>query len=592
MAIWAIFVVPGPDQFLSTAAIAFGAILLGALFNLLARWSRLNAVFGEAQGIAGRLRWTAVWYGIAIVASLALPFRSGAYSDIFYIALFALAVEIYLVALFVERAPLLTAAAVLYGWWGALVLPDVNRLEVTVALACGVALLGGVVRLVAGRQWAISLYVLGALISLVSLTRIIPYDANTMEVVLLIYTAVAAVIALIERQPLAGIAPAIYASGVTLIQTDPHLLLPVAVGLGVVAMLLGRRFGIRWSLPWYIVTATASLATVIRGASQPDFEYLALIALTLLAYAIVAAEALPELLALPFALGVAALIVTETHFDLESLADRPQPLARWRISTTPGRASGAPSPGLGSIPPRQYGDQPADIRAIGVGWHRGGGLVTAILTALGAITLRGSFTPNETLTLAAGVSVLAVAGLLALLSIQANQRGLLYLAGLVATLAFSWGARWNDLDNPQAYTLLPASYLLLVGALLPADKKLRGAAYWAAWASILGSFILLLPTFVQSFTDENDTLYLLILVAEAVVVVAVGLGTRARSLLLIGAGFIGVAAIRGAVIAVTNDVPIFVVFAALALLLIGGATWLSLAVRRRPEIPETSAPTS
>ena len=36
-------------------------------------------------------------------------------------------------------------------------------------------------------------------------------------------------------------------------------------------------------------------------------------------------------------------------------------------------------------------------------------------------------------------------------------------------------------------------------------------------------------------------------------------------------------------IAINNDVPIFVVFAALALLLIGGATWLSLAVRRRPE---------
>ena len=160
-------------------------------------------------------------------------------------------------------------------------------------------------RLVAGRQWAISLYVLGALISARLADRIIPYDANTMEIILLIYTSVAAVIALIERQPLAGIAPAVYASGVTLIQTDPHLLLPVAIGLGVVAMLLGRRFGIRWSLPWYIVTATASLATVIRASSQPDFEYIALIALTLLAYAIVAAEALPELLPLPFALGVA-----------------------------------------------------------------------------------------------------------------------------------------------------------------------------------------------------------------------------------------------------------------------------------------------
>jgi hypothetical protein len=580
--IWAVFVVPGPDQFLSTAAIAFGAILLGALISLLARWSRLNAVFGAAQGIAGRLRWTGVWYGVAIIASLALPFRSGAYSDVFYIALFALAVEIYLVALLVERAPLLTAAAVLYGWWGALVLPDVERLKVTVALACGVALLGGLVRLVAGRQWALSLYALGALISLVSLTRVIPYDTNTMEVVLLIYTTVAAVIAVIERQPLAGIAPAAYASGVTLIQTDPHLLLPVALGLGVVAMLLGRRFGIRWSLPWYIVTATASLATVTRGAAEPDFEYLALIALTLLAYAIVAVEALPELLPLPFTLGAAALIVTERHFDLES----------WQIVLSlaglaylyyAGQWLWRVVPWLGTVPPRQYGDQPADIRAIGVGAHRWGGLTTAVLTALVAMALRGGFTPNEPLTLAVGATVLAVAGLLALLSFQTHQRGLLYLAGLVATLAFSWGARWYDLDNPQAYTLLPASYLLVVGALLPADKNVRGAAYWAAWASILGSFTLLLPTFVQSFTDENDTLYLLILVAEAIAVVAVGLGTRARSLLLIGAGFIGVAAIRGAVVAVTNDVPIFVVFAALALLLIIGATWLSLAVRRRPE---------
>jgi hypothetical protein len=584
--IWAIFVVPGPDQFLATAAIAFGAILLGALISLLARWSQLSAVFGAAQGIAGRLRWTAVWYVIALIASLALPFRSGAYSDVFYIALFALAVEIYLVAL-VERAPLLTAAAVLYGWWGALVLPDVNRLAVTVALACGVALLGGVMRLVAGRQWALALYALGALISLVSLTRIIPYDPNTMEVVLLIYTAVAAVVAFIERAPLAGIAPALYASGVTLVQSDPHLLLPVALGLGVVAMLLGRRFGARWSLPWYIVTATAGLATVIRGVTHPDFEYIALIALAVLAYAIVAVEALPELLALPFVLGAAALIVTERHFALDG----------WQIVLSlsalaylyyAGQWLWRALPWLEGLPARQYGDQSADIRAIGVGWHRWCGLATAILTALGAMALPASFTPNETLTLAVGGSVLAVAGLLALLSFQTDQRGLLYLAGLVAALAFSWGARWNDLENPQAYTLLPASYLLLVGALLPADKKVRGAAYWAAWASILGSFTLLLPTFVQSFTDENDTLYLLILVAEAVVVVAVGLGARARSLLLIGAGFIGVAAIRGAVIAVNNDVPIFLVFAALALLLIIGATWLSLAVRRRPE---SSAPT-
>jgi hypothetical protein len=580
--VWAVFVVPGPERFLPTAAIAFGAILLGALFSLLARSSRLSPVFGAAQGAAGRLRWTGVWYGIAVVASFALPLRSGTYQDVFYIALFALAVEIYLVALLVERAPLLTAAATLYGWWGALALPDENRLVVTVALAGGVALLGAVVRLVAGRQWAISLYALGALVSLVSLTRVVPYDANTMEVVLLIYTAVGAAITLLEREPLAGIAPAFYASGVALIQTNPRLLLPVALGLGVVAMLLGRRFGVRWSLPWYIVTATASLATVIRGVSQPDFEYIALIAIALLCYAIVAVEALPELLALPFTVGAAALIVTAVHFDFERW-QTVLSLAALAYLYFAGQWLWRALPWLETVAPRQYGEQPLDTRVIGVGGHRWGGLITAILTALGAMILPGSFTVENALTLATGGAVLAVAGLLALIAAQTERRGLLYLAGFVATLAFDWGARWLGLDNPQAYTLLPASYLLLVGALLPADKKLRGAAYYAAWASILGSFTLLLPTFVQSFTDQNDTLYLLILVAEAIVVVAVGLGTRARSLLLIGGGFIGLAAIRGAVVAVTNDVPIFVVFAALALLLIGGATWLSLAVRRRPE---------
>ena len=118
--IWAVFVVPGPERFLPTAAIAFGAILLGALFSLLARWSRLQDVFGAA----GRLRWTGVWYAIAVIASFALAFRSGTYSDIFYIALFALAVEVYLVAFFVERAPLLSAGTVVYGFWGALILPD------------------------------------------------------------------------------------------------------------------------------------------------------------------------------------------------------------------------------------------------------------------------------------------------------------------------------------------------------------------------------------------------------------------------------------------------------------------------------------
>jgi hypothetical protein len=71
-----------------------------------------------------------------------------------------------------------------------------------------------------------------------------------------------------------------------------------------------------------------------------------------------------------------------------------------------------------------------------------------------------------------------------------------------------------------------------------------------------------------------------VLALYGLVTVAIGVGTRSRMLVLVGAGFVGFAAIRGAVLAVSEGVPIAVILAAFAVLLLGGALWLSLRARR------------
>jgi hypothetical protein len=154
-----------------------------------------------------------------------------------------------------------------------------------------------------------------------------------------------------------------------------------------------------------------------------------------------------------------------------------------------------------------------------------------------------------------------------------------YLAGESAAVAMTFGARWLGADNIQALVIAPGSYQLLVGALLPVDKRLNRPLGLGRAASTAGSLLLLLPTLAQSFTAADGWIYALLLATEALIIVGVGLGTRARVLILTGSAFVVLAAIRGAVVAYQNGVPAALVIAALAVLLMGGATWLSLRAR-------------
>ncbi|HST89145.1 MAG TPA: hypothetical protein VLJ14_12275, partial [Ktedonobacterales bacterium] len=146
--------------------------------------------------------------------------------------------------------------------------------------------------------------------------------------------------------------------------------------------------------------------------------------------------------------------------------------------------------------------------------------------------------------------------------------------------AITWQVRWLGADNLQAFILAPGSYQLVVGALAPSDARLGHPVRAGQVFSLLGALILLLPTLGQSFSADPTWVYALALAAEALLIAGAGVGTRSRLLVLTGSLFVGAAALRGAVLAVDSGVPIALVIAALALLLMGGATWLSLRSRR------------
>ena len=591
-ALLALLLMPAPDNLAPTIAFTIGAVLAGLVTRVLV--TRAAARNAHAAGVKRTtpIAWTGAWYAVAGAGSIEIVLRSNVSSDLLPIALLVLAGLAYLVAA-IERTPWLTPLAAVYGFWAALVIPGPERLLPTVALAIGAALTGAVVRQFAGRSWALALYSIGVGASLLSLGRVVPFDTNMLQAVLLTYTVVACVVVAVERQPLAGIAPALYGSGAVIIQSDARLLLPIALGFGLVGMILSRRLRLYWALPWYIVAVVASLATAIRGAASPDFEPLALAALAVLAYAIVAVEALPEALPISLALGMLALLSGASYFQFERwqtiLAFAGLSYAytalQWLWRVLPGldpKPVAMTTTLLPMPPPAAAAPVPRsrDPRAVGVIVHRWVSLLLGGATLLAALAFPDAFTPQTFDTQVVAGALLGMAGLLALQAWLTSARGLLYLGGELLALALTWEARWLGADNVQAYVIAPGSYHLIIGTLLPRDSKLRNPMILGGWVAVIGTLILLAPTFFQTFSDGQELLYMGVLTVEALLIIGIGVGTRARALIGVGAAFVGIAALRAAVLAVTKGVPVFLLIAAIALALLAGATGLSVWARR------------
>jgi hypothetical protein len=212
--------------------------------------------------------------------------------------------------------------------------------------------------------------------------------------------------------------------------------------------------------------------------------------------------------------------------------------------------------------------------------HRWAGVLVGVGAVVAALIAPDAFMPRTGATQVVALALLSLAGMLALLGHDTSVRLLLYGAGELVALAITWEARWLGADNVQAFIIAPASYQLLIGTLLPADQRVRMGERLGQVAALAGALLLTLPTLGQSLQAEPTWPYALVLAVEALLIAGVGVGARSRLLVVVGSCFVGLAALRGAVLAIQSGLPVPAVIAVLALLLMGTATWLSLRARR------------
>src|SRR5579885_1887601 len=534
------------------------ALAFWALFLVPSDVASVLLVFALIAGGAAARQWRGRWWGAALQAAAAASSVTvtiqltnlGPDAPNWQVAfLLALAGAAYLVAI-QEREPLLSALAVVYLLAATALLPEPDHLLSTLVLTFLLAAFGAIARLPPLRErvrrtWAYAPYAAAIGASIFAWQRVVPFGAGKMAMLLLV----------------------------------------------------GRVVGIRWSWLFYAVASFAAATTTLSSINAAGFEAVALLLLAALAYLIAAVESRPDVLVVALALGALALGAETSALDLPMWAGSLAFAALGWLYTLGALLWRA----IPWLRPRTIGwwtsrpDQMQPTRwrypaVAGILIHLAGGLLMTTGAALAALSAPNGFKIQDPETLTSALTLLALAGMLALLAWRArSQLALLaqrpwfhlalYLAGELAALAITWGARWLGADNPQAFVLAPGSYQLLVGAFLPADRQVPHARHIGQFASLAGALLLLLPTLYQTFTEPGLTaqlIYGFIVLAESLLIIGLGVGTRLRLLILVGSAFVGVDALSSASLAIRSGVNIALVVFILALLLIVTATWLSL----------------
>lgn len=585
---WAVFI---PALFGMTAALAAPGLRGVALTVALVASGML------LRQVRGRWQWSFVWYLAALLASLyqllvlmvhalinssAPPDRAMAVALVF-------ALVAYLAAV-VERQPWVASAVPFFVFLAAVATRDPHGFEKIVAITYGLVIIGLALRLSVGRRWALACYLSAILPSLLAISRVTPNTHGVAEALLLIFAVTAYGIALVEHAPNAGFIAVAYVGLAAIVQPDAYVLLPLALALAAVGIAIGRVGGWRWAWPAYASSLLVATVTALLGLRLPAFEGWTLLAFALTAYLVAMIESRAGALLLALSIGVLALAagVRALEWPLWQAALAFVGLSwlyvagQWLWGALPWLRNRAGRPWwlddaiLAAHPNWQ------DVRFRGRVIHHFAGLVVGSGVVLVALLIVQTYTPGEPL---AEVEVIALASLALLFALSARVipvHALWYVGGGLLAVAVSWQVRWLGADNIQAFVLAPGSYLLIIGALLPADHRLSNPVRLGQLASLSGALLLLLPTLTQSFTtpQTENWVYAAVLALEALAIAAIGVGTHSRALLLLGTGFFGLAAIRGALLAFSSGVPVALIIAALALLLMGGATWLSLRVRR------------
>jgi len=160
------------------------------------------------------------------------------------------------------------------------------------------------------------------------------------------------------------------------------------------------------------------------------------------------------------------------------------------------------------------------------------------------------------------------------------QRSCDYGAGLLASVVVSWLLIAFHQSNSALLFLPPASYCILLAALLLHDEPLPYHHRMAQVAAIVGATLLLLPTLWLSFTNgDANLLYTLLVMGEALVLFLLGTAIGVRVFVLTGAGLIIVGALH-ALFLPSLGIPTYLVLTILGVVALALATALSLFGRR------------
>jgi hypothetical protein len=508
--------------------------------------------------------------------------------------LLGLAVLAYLLAV-LEKTPAVTLLTDLYALIAAFLippdqaafykeaplnwLPGAYQFWLTAALVLLAAVLAVAIQLASLRahiqqKWAWSLYGTAVGCSLLAIWRIPNHDAGRTQALLLVFAALAYLIVLLEGRPWVGVVPALYALAGVVIYPEPDALLPLALGLALLGLLTGRVADIRWSWPFYGGAAVAASLTAVLGEAKEglEFEAIALLSLALLSYLIAAIESRADMLPIALVLGALALSSGLNFFDLKSLFGAPAAtaeaisafiilgwlyiLGQYLWEALPLRPRGI----LWWVRTNDPAQLPRwrDPRFVGVFLHRWAGVLLGCGSAFAALgnllpflasggTVQAFQSPQPLVSL---LALLALAGMLALLGRTPRFRIAWYFAGGMLALAIGCLMLWMGVsfswENAQALLLAPGSYLLVIGALLPADHRLGNPGRVGQVASLAGALLLLLPALILIFSPPPATsldVYLLVLLAEALGVAIWGLVIHSPLLVALGFALIGIAAV-------------------------------------------------
>jgi hypothetical protein len=574
------------------AVLALGAVLTTGTHLIAGAFPFAYAAVGVAFRRARGRWWGVGWYGVAFVAAwlvLADLPQLGDWGSAAQAPMGLVMAGAAFAVARLERQPYAMGVMALFVTFAAWRIQGPNDVALTIALAVALAAAGFALSRWQGIRWGAGLYGAAALASFFAIGRTYALGQNQGEALLLVLAALAYVIAQLEGEPIAGAAAIFYGAGAVFARPDAHALLPLTVVCAVLGVAAGRMGGLRFSYPLYAIAAVSGIVMSVAGVQEPGFEAVALAVLAVIVYAVAAIESRPQAVAAALLLGVLALVATVSALSLAPwLAVLAFAGLAWLYALGRYLWGALPNPGPRglawgaelALDDAERDRRQAERRTLGIWVHRWASVLVGAGAVIGGMIAPDAFTPHASQTGVLGAALISFAGILAVLGRETSFRLALYGAGGLVALAITLGVRWLGADNAQAFILPPGSYLLLCGALMPADEAVEHGERWGAGASLVGSLLLLSITTAQTFPTDSGWIYAVVLAMEAVLIAGVGLGTRSRALIVVGSAFVVLAALRAAILAVSSGVPVAVVLALASLLVLGAATWLSLRARR------------